>query len=48
MRRHMMKSRVHRATVTDNTYADYDNAELEDFYPAVVHVDGRNRALDNR
>ncbi len=28
------------------TYADYDNADLDDFSPAIVHVDGRNRALE--
>jgi aspartate 1-decarboxylase len=27
------------------TYAEYDNAELEDFSPAIVHVDGDNRPL---
>jgi aspartate 1-decarboxylase len=29
------------------TYADYEDAELEDFSPAIVHVDGRNRPLDD-
>src|SRR5437588_13119127 len=28
------------------TYADYDEAELEDFQPVVVHVDDQNRPLD--
>jgi aspartate 1-decarboxylase len=28
------------------TYAEYDDAELEDFYPAIVHVDGNNRPID--
>jgi aspartate 1-decarboxylase len=28
------------------TYADYEDAELVDFSPAIVHVDGRNRPLD--
>ena len=28
------------------TYADYEEAELEDFAPSVVHVDGRNRPVD--
>jgi aspartate 1-decarboxylase len=27
------------------TYADYDDAELDEFAPAVVHVDSDNRAL---
>jgi aspartate 1-decarboxylase len=27
------------------TYADYEDAELEDFAPAVVHVDTDNRSL---
>ncbi len=27
------------------TYADYEDAELEDFTPAVVHVDEANRAI---
>ncbi len=29
------------------TYADYENAELDDFAPAIVHVDGDNRPLDD-
>jgi aspartate 1-decarboxylase len=28
------------------TYADYDRAELETYVPRVVHVDGKNRAID--
>lgn len=28
------------------TYADYEDAELEGFSPAVVHVDSRNRPVD--
>ena len=28
------------------TYADYDEAELEDYTPRVVHVDGTNRIID--
>jgi len=28
------------------TYADYEDVELEDFEPVVVHVDEENRALD--
>jgi aspartate 1-decarboxylase len=28
------------------TYADYEDAELEGFEPAVVHVDGANRPVD--
>ena len=28
------------------TYADYDDAELEDYEPAVVHVDTANRPID--
>lgn len=28
------------------TYADFEEAELEDFSPAVVHVDSRNRPVD--
>jgi len=27
------------------TYADYDDAELQDFSPAIVHVDDANRPL---
>jgi aspartate 1-decarboxylase len=27
------------------SYADYDNAELKDYEPTVVHVDDRNRAI---
>jgi aspartate 1-decarboxylase len=29
------------------TYAEYENSELEDFSPAIVHVDGDNRPLDD-
>jgi len=29
------------------TYADYEEAELEDFAPRVVHVDSRNRPVDS-
>ena len=28
------------------TYAEYDNAELADFSPAIVHVDGSNRPIE--
>lgn len=28
------------------TYADYERAELESYAPRVVHVDGRNRVID--
>jgi aspartate 1-decarboxylase len=28
------------------TYADYENAELDGYAPAVVHVDGHNRPLE--
>ncbi len=28
------------------TYADYERAELEAYVPRVVHVDGRNRVID--
>ena len=28
------------------TYAEYEDAELKDFAPRVVHVDSRNRATD--
>ncbi len=28
------------------TYADYDHAELADFSPAIVHVDGSNRPIE--
>ena len=28
------------------TYADYERAELETYVPRVVHVDGRNRVID--
>ena len=28
------------------TYADYERAELERYAPRVVHVDGRNRVMD--
>jgi aspartate 1-decarboxylase len=27
------------------SYADYEDAELADFEPRVVHVDGRNRSI---
>ena len=27
------------------TYADYDDAELEDYGPTIVHVDGSNRPI---
>ena len=29
------------------TYADYEEAELEEFTPRVVHVDSRNRPVDS-
>jgi aspartate 1-decarboxylase len=29
------------------TYADYEDAELDDFAPAIVHVDGANRPLED-
>jgi aspartate 1-decarboxylase len=28
------------------SYAQYDDAELEEYAPAIVHVDSRNRATD--
>ena len=28
------------------TYADYERTELESYVPRVVHVDGRNRVID--
>ena len=28
------------------TYAEYEDAELEDYQPTVVHVDTENRAVD--
>jgi aspartate 1-decarboxylase len=28
------------------TYAEYEQAELEAYVPRVVHVDGRNRVID--
>jgi aspartate 1-decarboxylase len=28
------------------TYADYEDVELEDFEPVIVHVDERNRVLE--
>ena len=28
------------------TYAEYERAELDDYVPRVVHVDGRNRVID--
>ena len=28
------------------TYADYEREELEEYVPRVVHVDGRNRVID--
>ena len=28
------------------TYADYERAELDTYVPRVVHVDGRNRVID--
>src|ERR1700730_8342506 len=30
------------------TYAEYDNAELDGFAPAVVHVDATNRPVDEQ
>ena len=27
------------------TYADYEDADLDDFEPRIVHVDSRNRAV---
>jgi len=33
-------------TVIVITYADYEEAELEGFSPRVVHVDARNRPVD--
>ena len=27
------------------TYADYDDAELEDYQPTIVHVDGNNQPI---
>ena len=30
------------------TYADYEDAELDGFVPAVVHVDAGNRPVDPR
>ena len=40
MQRTTLKSKIHRATVTDCDphYAQYDLAELEDHLPRVVHV----------
>ena len=38
---------VHRGDkVIVLTYADYDEAELHDFAPVVVHVDAENRPID--
>jgi aspartate 1-decarboxylase len=38
---------VHRGDkVIVITYADYENDELEDFAPAIVHVDKANRVID--
>jgi aspartate 1-decarboxylase len=28
------------------TYADYSREEMADYVPRVVHVDGRNRVID--
>ena len=28
------------------TYADYDREELDAYVPRVVHMDGRNRVID--
>jgi aspartate 1-decarboxylase len=28
------------------TYADYERVELDEYVPRVVHVDGRNRVID--
>ncbi len=28
------------------TYAEYERAELDEYVPRVVHVDGRNRVID--
>jgi aspartate 1-decarboxylase len=30
------------------TYADYEDAELEDYQPRIVHVDTANRPIDER
>jgi aspartate 1-decarboxylase len=35
-------------TVIVLTYADYEESELEGYAPTVVHVDGRNRPVDER
>ncbi len=38
---------VHRGDkVIVITYADYEEAELEDFVPRIVHVDGTNAPVD--
>ena len=38
---------VHRGDkVIVITYADYEAAELEEFAPRIVHVDGANRMID--
>ena len=38
---------VHRGDkVIVITYADYEPAELEEFAPRIVHVDGANRMID--
>jgi aspartate 1-decarboxylase len=38
---------VHRGDkVIVITYADYEEAELEDFSPCIVHVDGTNTPVD--
>ncbi len=33
-------------TVILITYAEYERAELDEYVPRVVHVDGRNRVID--
>ena len=57
MQRTMLKSRIHRATVTDSDlHCDVENGArfetyaiadgLDNYSPRVVHVDGRNEILN--
>ncbi|MEX1217815.1 MAG: aspartate 1-decarboxylase [Acidimicrobiales bacterium] len=50
MQRRMMKSKIHRARVTDANLHYVGSitreAELENYEPRVVHVDGSNQIID--
>jgi aspartate 1-decarboxylase len=50
MFRTMMKSKIHRATITGAdldyvSYAAYTEAELASYAPTIVHVDEANRPI---